>query len=212
MIPMHTRPVLAGLFRALAAALLATACTASSSSNPAPSSPTPSKPIATRPTPSRPSAARERTLTRVYVTGYSWWDNTPPGATIAYPRSNGSPTKHDTAGGVGTYDDPITVAVGWAREGGGNVTDWPVGARFYVPALERYLLVEDQCGDHAQAGPCHQLTAAPQHTSTWLDVWVGGQHLTRKQVDTCTARITGQYAVIYRPKRGYPVARGDVCR
>src|SRR5438094_683071 len=38
------------------------------------------------------------------VTFYGWADNDPPGDGIAYP------TRHTAAGGVGSYDDPITVA------------------------------------------------------------------------------------------------------
>ena len=43
---------------------------------------------------------------QIFVTGYTYWDNSPPGsAQIARPQV------HDRAGGVGTWKDPITVAV-----------------------------------------------------------------------------------------------------
>ena len=45
---------------------------------------------------------------QAYLTGYSFWDNTPPGsAAIARP------VIHRRAGGSGTYGDPITIAVGY---------------------------------------------------------------------------------------------------
>src|SRR5215216_6526313 len=56
---------------------------------------------------------------RAYLTGYTWWDNTPAGsAAIAHP------VLHATAGGVGTYADPITV--GYTSAG----PDIPYGTRF----------------------------------------------------------------------------------
>ena len=40
-----------------------------------------------------------------YLTGYSYWDNTPPGSS-AIAR----PVVHRRAGGSGTYNDPVTIA------------------------------------------------------------------------------------------------------
>ena len=54
----------------------------------------------------------------IFLTGYSYWDNTPPGsAAIARP------VVHRRAGGTGTYSDPITIAVGYRLEGGRSVLD-----------------------------------------------------------------------------------------
>ena len=41
---------------------------------------------------------------QVFWTFYGWYDNTPPGGDIAYPQI------HNTAGGKGTWSDPITFA------------------------------------------------------------------------------------------------------
>jgi hypothetical protein len=41
---------------------------------------------------------------QVFWTFYGWYDNTPPGGDVAYPQI------HDTAGGKGTWSDPITFA------------------------------------------------------------------------------------------------------
>ena len=73
----------------------------------------------------------------VYVTFYGWADNSPPGGAIAYPRSGGYPTLHETAGGTGTYADPITFAT--------DKAEFPVGTRLYVPFIEKYVIMEDDC-------------------------------------------------------------------
>src|SRR5687768_13826608 len=71
---------------------------------------------------------------RSFVTGYSYYDNTPPGSPdISHPRI------HKTAGGVGTWRDPITLAVGHKIEGGRDILQFPAGTRFYIPNLRRYF-------------------------------------------------------------------------
>lgn len=69
------------------------------------------------------------------MTFYGWPDNAQRGDDIAYP------IKHQKAGGTGTYDDPITVAV-VTQSNGGN---WSPGTLMYVPSLQKYLIVEDEC-------------------------------------------------------------------
>jgi hypothetical protein len=73
----------------------------------------------------------------VYVTFYGWADNSPPGGAIAYPKSGGYPTVHETAGGTGTYADPITFAT--------DKAEFAVGTRLYVPFIEKYVIMEDDC-------------------------------------------------------------------
>lgn len=74
----------------------------------------------------------------VHVTGYGWPDNDDGGNTkqdtdaIAHPRGG-----RQSAGGEGTYDNPITVA---AKKGA-----FPPFTKFYVPHLKRYFLLEDDC-------------------------------------------------------------------
>jgi 3D (Asp-Asp-Asp) domain-containing protein len=77
------------------------------------------------------------TMMSVYVTFYGWADNSPPGGAIAYPKNGGFPTIHDTAGGTGTYADPITFAT--------DKDEIPVGTRLYVPFIEKYMIMEDDC-------------------------------------------------------------------
>lgn len=173
-----------------------------------PASPKPT-PTTQRPAPTpKPAPVGERVIRDAYLTGYSWYDNTPPGSSaIAYPKSDGNPTVHEKAGGTGTYKDPITLAVGWHRSNG---PVWPAGRRFYLPFLHKYVMVEDACGDNAQNGPCYQLDQADNGASTWLDVWVGGQGKAQSVSDSCMSRITKLHTVVYRPAQSYPVNPGDI--
>lgn len=146
-------------------------------------------------------------VVQAYVTGFSWFDNTPPGsAAIAYPQV------HSQAGGVGTYADPVTVAVGHTIDSKGHRLDWAAGTRFYIAGLHRYFIVEDACGDGStpQNGPCHTGWEAHPPATTWLDVWVGGRASTSAKADSCMNMITKVYAVIVNPAAGKPVTSGDI--
>ncbi|WP_305249933.1 hypothetical protein [Pseudotabrizicola sp.] len=136
-----------------------------------------------------------------YLTGYSFWDNTPPGsAAIARP------VIHSRAGGTGTYGDPITIAVGYRLVNGSARLDFPAGTRFYIPAIRRYAIVEDICGD----GPQPHLTGCHRgkNGAPWLDIYVGGESAGRAASDTCMRRITGMKQFIINPRKGYPVEAG----
>ncbi|HTQ45828.1 MAG TPA: hypothetical protein VMI75_23900 [Polyangiaceae bacterium] len=78
------------------------------------------------------------TMQTVEMTFYGWADNSPPGNAIAYPKNGGFPTIHDAAGGTGTYADPITYAT--------DKSELPVGTIVYAPVIEKYLVMEDDCG------------------------------------------------------------------
>jgi hypothetical protein len=142
---------------------------------------------------------------QAYLTGYSYFDNTPAGSpSISHPQV------HRTAGGSGTYDDPITVAVGHSKAGGGDTLDWAAGTRFYVPSIKRYLIVEDTCGDgdSPQDGACH--TGFPSSASTWLDVWVDGRDGSSSSAGDCMGRLTGVHPVVVDPGPGLPVTTGSI--
>jgi hypothetical protein len=128
-----------------------------------------------------------------FLTGYTWWDNTPAGsAAIAHP------VLHVAAGGLGTYADPITMAVGYTTAG----PDLPYGTRFYLRSLQRYAIVEDLCG------ACHK----PPAGATWkLDLWLDGRQLTPAEANACAYRITGYQTVLRSPPRGLPVKTGPIC-
>lgn len=70
----------------------------------------------------------------VKLTFYGWPDNDPPGNSIAYPGLGLS--SHQGAGGTGTYDDPITVAVITQSNNG----FWSPGTMMYLPSLQKYPL------------------------------------------------------------------------
>jgi 3D (Asp-Asp-Asp) domain-containing protein len=95
-------------------------------------------------------SGKEEMDTRVLVTFYGFVDNDPPGKAIAYQHRYFPDAVHDEAGGVGSYEDPITVA---AKEG-----RWPIGTRMYVPYLKKYLVLEDTCAN------CRE-----EHIDVWME-------------------------------------------
>src|SRR5882757_9802246 len=103
--------------------------------------------------PQQPQAGSKQ-LT-IWLTGYSWQDNTPPGSSVV-----GEPVLHKQADGQGTFADPITVAV----RGHEGKMAWQPGTKFYLPTVRRYVIVED-------SGAAKQ----PAGTDTHLDMWIGGQ-------------------------------------
>jgi hypothetical protein len=146
-------------------------------------------------------AAGEQRFT-AYLTGYSYWDNTPPGS-----AEISKPVIHNRAGGTGTYNDPITIAVGHSISGGRQTLDFPPGTRFYLERLQKYAIVEDVCGDGntPQNGPCHTgFKGRP-----WLDIYVGGKGA-QAASETCMRRITAMQPMIMHPRRDYPVHRGEI--
>lgn len=161
-------------------------------------------PTTTTATPS-PSGSVGEVRAQAYVTGYSYWDNTPAGSVDI-----SDPVLHQKAGGSGTYVDPITVAVGHSIIGGKDILDFPAGTRFYVPNLRRYFIVEDTCGDGntPQNGPCH--TGFPTGAEYWLDVWVGGGSVSKTQSDTCMNALTDVHTVIRNPAANYAVVAGEI--
>ena len=138
-----------------------------------------------------------------YLTGYSYWDNTPP-ASSAIAR----PVIHRRAGGTGTYNDPITIAVGHAISGGKQTLDFPAGTRFYIGSIQKYAIVEDVCGDGPtpQKGPCH----SGRNGLPWLDIYVGGRRAGPDIANACMRRITAVHSFIINPRRGYSVISGEL--
>ncbi|HEX4249948.1 MAG TPA: hypothetical protein VH008_18930 [Pseudonocardia sp.] len=138
------------------------------------------------------AAPRGRTARqlRIFLTGYSFHDNTPPLSAIV-----SHPILHRAAGGTGTYRDPITVAV----PGSGSRMRWRPGTRFYLPSVRRYVIVED-----SGASP------PPRGVDTHLDMWIGGQGGTRSATDDCMDKLTGTVTAVLNPRPGLPVMAGPV--
>ena len=106
----------------------------------------------------------------VYATFYGWADNSPPGGAIAYPKSDGYPTVHDTAGGAGTYADPITFAT--------DESEFPVGTILYVPFIEKYVVMEDDCVE------CDSdwTSAHKWHIDLWMNSNAAGERVVAREL------------------------------
>jgi hypothetical protein len=154
-----------------------------------------------------PSRAAYATFAPVkgYITAYTWFDNTPVGS----PEISHQ-VLHRTAGGVGTYADPVTIAVGHSLATGQDVLDFPAGTRIYLPDVRRYFIVEDTCGDGVapEQGPCHS-GAAAHGASFWVDMWIGGQGQAASFTQSCTIQVTGLRAAVFAPASNYVVAPGN---
>jgi hypothetical protein len=101
------------------------------------------------------------------MTFYGFFDNSPPGTDIAHP------VIHSGAGGVGTFQNPITFAVA------PKVQDRvPPGTIMYVPSLRKYFITEDNCSSNVGVLSPGQLVPGcdgelPLGTNEF-DLWIGG--------------------------------------
>ena len=126
----------------------------------------------------------------IWLTGYSWQDNTPPGSSIV-----GEPVLHQQAAGTGTFADPITVAV----PGHQGDMDWLPGTKFYLPTVQRYVIVED-------SGAAKPPTGADTH----LDMWIDGRDGTKQTSDDCASQFTGYVPAQLNPPDHLPVRAGPI--
>jgi hypothetical protein len=99
------------------------------------------------------------------MTFYGFFDNSPPGTAIAHPEI------HSGAGGVGTFQDPISFAV--APEVQNKV---PPGTIIYIPSLQKYFVMEDDCtasgpgGAPVQGQGCDgELASGVNEFDLWID-------------------------------------------
>jgi hypothetical protein len=149
---------------------------------------TPSAPPPPAAPPPAPAPAAKQL--NIWLTGYSWQDNTPPGSSVV-----GEPVLHQQAGGTGTFADPITVAV----PGHQGAMAWQPGTRFYLPTVKRYVIVEDSGASRAPAG-----------ADTHLDMWIGGQDGTLAATNACEDSLTGRVAAELNPPNNLPVIVGPI--
>jgi 3D (Asp-Asp-Asp) domain-containing protein len=152
------------------------------------SSPAAKPEAAAKPTPAQAAALTGRAGKKVAVelTGFSFHDNTPEGSPAVCCG-----VLHRTAGGKGTFADPITVAVA----GSDSSMAFKAGTRFYLPRLQRYVIVEDS---GASSGSNH------------LDVWIDGRDGSKSVTDACMDRITGDSTGELNPPPGRPVIVGPI--
>src|SRR6266480_3523519 len=99
------------------------------------------------------------TTQQTFLTFYGWWDNTPPGGDISFPQI------HSTAGGKGTFADPITFATAKA--------ELAPGTKIWVPRVKKYFIMEDSCQECGEDWSGHGPNGGPglRH----LDLWLGGK-------------------------------------
>ncbi len=108
-----------------------------------------------------------------YVTYYGWYDNTPPGCGTAYSGC---------AGGIGTFQHPITFA--------SDKAEFPVGTIIYYPSVEKYFVMGDSCGECTQdwSNPHGGPDGGPglHH----VDLWIGGKGADEFDVIDCEDALT----------------------
>ncbi len=142
-------------------------------------------------TPAPPPPAGTEQAIQAWTTGYTYYDNDPPGSAII-----SNPMIHKVASGVGTYADPITLAVGYTSKG----PDIAPGTRYYIPNVRRYFIVEDTCA------ACH----AGHQGALWIDMWIDGSKVSQSAADQCANALTRVNAIILNPKSTYPVIAGPL--
>lgn len=119
-------------------------------------------------------------------------------STIAYPQNGGNPTLHNVGTeGAGTYDDPITFAADVPY--GINNNTFPPGSRIYVPFLEKYFILEDQCATCGDVTP--QASPASNVPQYHIDLWMGPSSASDSTaLNNCEASITRSDYIIVRPR------------
>lgn len=107
---------------------------------------------------------------QVAITFYGASDNDPPGSTdIAYPNS-----RHGSAGGTGSYGDPITLAT--------DPRELPAGSIVYVPSLRKYFVMEDDCEECINEWQ----TSRHPHLDLWMSATGGADLLACEEALTPT--------------------------
>lgn len=158
---------------------------------------TPPPPVVT------PSTTGEIVIKNAYTTAYGWPDNTPAGNNTDVGGVSGH------AGGTGTFADPITMATGFSLAGGKETDDYAAGTKFYDPNLRKYFAIGDTCGDgnSPQSEACHKSEIAG---TIQLDMWIGGQGLSKSGTLNCEDAITRVGTLIENPASNYAVVAGPV--
>jgi hypothetical protein len=81
----------------------------------------------------------------------------------------------------------------------GSVPDYPYGTKFYIPNVRRYFVVQDTCAE------CH---VTPSGSSTWVDMWTGGNGTNNAGVLACEDAVTGNHTIIRNPDANRAVVPG----
>lgn len=126
-------------------------------------------------TPFVPTKEPENTIL-AKITFYGWSDNDPPGKAIAYPKSRFPQVLHEVAGGVGTYNDPLTFAA--------NENQFVIGAHIYLPYLKKYAIKEDLCPNCGGSGQIH------------VDLWMESDGNYPAELNACEGAFTREREMI----------------
>ena len=119
-------------------------------------------------------ASPASTTTNMFVTYYGWYDNSPPGAGIAYPGL------HNTAGGTGTFANPITFA--------SDKSELKAGTKIYYAAVKKYFVMEDDCTECDEDWTGQGPDGGPKF---WhVDMWTGGKGGNEKAAIDCEDALT----------------------
>ncbi|HEV2376706.1 MAG TPA: hypothetical protein VGS19_31595 [Streptosporangiaceae bacterium] len=117
------------------------------------------------------AAASTKSTINMYVTFYGWFDNSPPGCATAYSGC---------AGGAGTFSNPITFAT--------DKAELPVGTKIYVPQVEKYFVMGDDCTECDQDWTGQGPDGGPHYRH--VDLWIGGKNGTEFDVINCEDALT----------------------
>ncbi|PYH41011.1 uncharacterized protein BP01DRAFT_408577 [Aspergillus saccharolyticus JOP 1030-1] len=142
-------------------------------------------------TPHHSTVADCNVVYAVTYTFYGYPDNDPPGADIAYNCGRGT-----SAGGTGTWDDPLTFATA-----PGEFAPCEV---IYAPYIQKYLIHEDYCET------CTRRWNGLLGPQMWhVDVWLGGDSVTSAGEQlSCENQLTPgleSQVVIRDPRADLPV-------
>lgn len=138
---------------------------------------------------------RSYTIARDWISTYTYQGNgNGNNANIEYAKDYGYPTRHDVAGGIGTYSDPITFA--------SQKDEWRPGERIYIPILHRYFMKEDWCS-----------TCYTHKNHKWqTDLWIG--KVSKVQLNSTDPHDAINWwfktAIIINPPRGLKVSTGPL--
>lgn len=126
------------------------------------------------------------------TTAFTWQDNDqdPDNPGVGDLISGGG-IHGEHAGGKGTFDDPITMAVG-QHDG---KWDFAPGTKIYIPELSKYFIAEDLCG------ACGN-TDMPRQK---VDLWIDGRDSDGTASDKCAGALTRSRTIILDPKKDMPV-------
>jgi F5/8 type C domain/Ricin-type beta-trefoil lectin domain len=118
------------------------------------------------------------TTQQTFLTFYGWYDNTPPGGDISYPKI------HSTAGGKGTFADPITFAT--------STAELKAGTKVWVPRVRKYFIMEDSCQECGADWSGHGPNGGPglRH----IDLWLGGKGGSAFDAIDCEDALTHYHA------------------